>query len=165
MRIVLTALLLGAGCLVAPAPVSAQAQDGPSFQELEESLTCQCGCGLTVHSCNHLTCPSAIPLRAEIREQMSLGKSKSEILDHFRTTYGEMILSSPTTRGFNLVAWILPFFALAVGLAFVLLVVRRWVAAQRLRRSGAAEPTAVAATPDTAQYRAVLEREMRELDR
>src|SRR5262249_58086172 len=25
----------------------------PTQQEVEESLTCQCGCGLTVHSCNH----------------------------------------------------------------------------------------------------------------
>ena len=52
-------------------PLAAAAVDPPTFQELEESLTCQCGCGLTVHSCNHLQCPSALPLRQEIREQMA----------------------------------------------------------------------------------------------
>lgn len=161
----LAGIVAALGILLTSAPLHAQKPSGPSFQELEEALTCQCGCGLTVHSCNHLTCPSAIPLRAEIREQMALGKTRAEILEHFRTKYGELILSAPTTRGFNLVAWILPFAALGVGLIFVLVVVRRWVAAQRARR---ADVPQVVAAPDaraTAQYQSILEREMRELDR
>ena len=28
----------------------------PTQGQVESSLTCQCGCGLTVHSCNHLSC-------------------------------------------------------------------------------------------------------------
>ncbi|GBD26094.1 Cytochrome c-type biogenesis protein CcmH [bacterium HR30] len=108
---------------------SAQAQNSPaaSFQEIEESLTCQCGCGLTVHSCNHVDCGSALPLRKEIREQMALGKSKEEILRYFEAKYGEKILSSPTTRGFNLLAWIAPFFAVAVGGVFLVWTLRRWM--------------------------------------
>lgn len=151
--------------LLASSSLLAQESTGPSFQELEEALTCQCGCGLTVHSCNHLTCPSAIPLRAEIREQMALGKTRAEILEHFRTKYGELILSAPTTRGFNLVAWVLPFAALGVGLIFVLVVVRRWVAAQRARRSDVRPEVPAADAQATAQYQSILEREMRELDR
>jgi len=62
---------------LAALPVVAASGDGagPSFTALEAALTCQCGCGLTVHSCNHLQCPSAIPLRKEIRAQIRKGLS------------------------------------------------------------------------------------------
>ena len=82
---------------------------GPTQTGIEESLTCQCGCGLTVHSCNHLQCPSAIPLKKEIGEQLVAGATRPEVLAHFSNTYGEKILSAPTTSGFNLVAWVTPF--------------------------------------------------------
>jgi len=65
--------------------------------EIEEALTCQCGCGLTVHSCNHVQCPSGIPLKTEISEQLAAGKDRAEVLTYFSTKYGEKILSAPTT--------------------------------------------------------------------
>ncbi|HUI24738.1 MAG TPA: cytochrome c-type biogenesis protein CcmH, partial [Candidatus Kryptonia bacterium] len=85
----LVAFIVGAALAVGVAAARAASADAPSFQDIEESLTCQCGCGLTVHSCNHLGCGSALPLRAEIREQMSQGKDKSAILAHFVEKYGE----------------------------------------------------------------------------
>ena len=96
--------------------------------EIEESLTCQCGCGLTVHACNHLQCGSAIPLKQEVLTLISQGLSRDEILLRFRDEYGEKILSSPTTEGFNLTAWILPFAALAAGVAVLVRTVLRWQA-------------------------------------
>ncbi len=94
--------------------------------QIEESLTCQCGCGLTVHSCNHVQCPSGIPLKAEIAEQLAAGKNSTEILTYFSIKYGEKILSSPTTTGFNLVAWVTPF-AVVLGAAVLIIVAsRRW---------------------------------------
>jgi cytochrome c-type biogenesis protein CcmH len=149
--------------LALPAVSFVAAEAGPSFSELEESLTCQCGCGLTVHSCNHLQCPSAIPLRAEIREQMALDKDKDEILGHFRDKYGEKILSSPTTRGFNLLAWTLPFVAVALGGLLIVFVVRRWVRQREARDAGAA-PAPVRSASTDAAYKDVFERELRDLD-
>lgn len=159
----LFALTLVALVLTLPAVPVVAAETGPSFSELEESLTCQCGCGLTVHSCNHLQCPSAIPLRAEIREQMALDKDKERILTYFREKYGEKILSSPTTRGFNLLAWTLPFVAVALGGLLIVLVVRRWVRQREGRDAGAAPAAASSASTDAA-YRDVFERELRDLD-
>ncbi len=104
----------------------ALADEPVSFQEVEESLTCQCGCGLTVHSCNHVTCDSAIPLRAEIRGKIDAGESKEQIIKEFADKYGEKILSAPTTSGFNLVAWVLPFVVVGTAIAVVLLIVARW---------------------------------------
>src|SRR6185295_10701323 len=94
--------------------------------EIEESLTCQCGCGLTVHACNHLQCPSGIPLKKEIAEQLVLGKTRPEVLAYFSGKYGEKILSAPTTTGFNLVAWITPFAAVLIAAAIVVKLTRRW---------------------------------------
>lgn len=94
--------------------------------EIEESLTCQCGCGLTVHSCNHVQCPSGIPLKEEIAAQLAAGKAREEVLTYFSTKYGEKILSAPTTTGFNLVAWITPFAAVLVAGAVIVVVSRRW---------------------------------------
>lgn len=94
--------------------------------DIEEALTCQCGCGLTVHSCNHVQCPSGIPLKEEIASQLALGKTSAEVLTYFSGKYGEKILSAPTTTGFNLVAWVTPF-AVVVGAAVVIIAVsRRW---------------------------------------
>ena len=153
------AVLLGL-CIVGPAhPASAAA--AVSFQEIEESLTCQCGCGLTVHSCNHLQCPSAIPLREEVRSQMEAGKDKDAIIAFFSEKYGEKILSAPTTVGFNLVAWVTPFVLIGLGGVFVGITLMRW----RRRKAPppmAAPPAAAGAPPSP--YSQVLERELKKFD-
>jgi len=144
------------------APVAAQ---GPSFQELEESLTCQCGCGLTVHSCNHLQCGSALPLRQEIREQMTLGKNKEEILSHFAGKYGEKILSAPTTTGFNLTAWVMPFAMVALGAIFVTLTLLRWTRRNRAAAATRPAPAPGGETPAAASaHERILERELGSFD-
>lgn len=153
--VALLAVLLGSAAPMLGAPTT--------FQEVEESLTCQCGCGLTVHSCNHLQCGSALPLRQEIREQMAQGLDKPQILAHFESKYGEKILSSPTTRGFNLTAWLMPFIILAAGSGLVVLTLLRW------RRSSARTPLRgpVSAVPNPGEMTAnerTLERELERFD-
>jgi cytochrome c-type biogenesis protein CcmH len=129
---------------------------GPTQTEIEEALTCQCGCGLTVHSCNHLQCPSAIPLKEEIGEQLALGKTHAETLQHFAGSYGEKILSAPTTSGFNIVAWVTPFLALFVAGAVVVAFVVRW---RGRALAGPAVPPPVGGAADTAR-RARLQDEL-----
>ena len=120
MRIafVIIAMLVGLG-----RPVGAQ--KATQF-EVEESLTCQCGCGLTVHSCNHLNCSSGEPIKAEIAERLGRGEDKATILAAFQTKFGEKVLSSPTFRGFNWFAWIVPSGAvLLAGLVLAITIRRR----------------------------------------
>ena len=150
----LLVVLLGGAALAAGAP---------TFQEVEESLTCQCGCGLTVHSCNHLQCPSALPLRQEIRDQLAQGLSKEQVLARFEEKYGEKILSSPTAHGFNLTAWTMPFVMLAAGTGFVVLTLLRW------RRAGARPAargpvTAVPTPSEQTAHERTLERELERFD-
>jgi len=125
--------------------------------DVEESLTCQCGCGLTVHACNHLQCPSRGPLQKEIAEQLAVGKTKPEVLSYFAGKYGEKILAAPTTSGFNLVAWITPFAVLLIAVIVIVVLTRRW------RRPA---PIAAAAGPPVSdpELRARLDAELRDFD-
>ena len=125
--------------------------------EIEESLTCQCGCGLTVHSCNHVQCPSGIPLKEEIVGQLAAGKNRAEVLTYFSRKYGEKILSAPTTTGFNMVAWVTPFAAVAIAALLIVVASRRW------RRQGVPAPVVV---PDagSAERRARLNAELDRFD-
>jgi len=148
--VVLAALLLAA-------PVWAEV---PSQQEIEESLTCQCGCGLTVHSCNHLQCPSGEPMKAEIRRRLAAGESKETILAAFATRYGEKVLSSPTMRGFNWLAWITPFAFVLLAGSVLAVVVRR-----RVGETATASAEAAAPDPGSPAMRDRLRRELDEIDR
>ena len=128
--------------------------------EVEEALTCQCSCGLTVHSCNHLQCGFAVPAKQTIAEQVGRGTTKEVIIRSFVTKYGEKVLSAPTTVGFNLAAWITPFLALIVGGVAVGLVSLRW---SRQRTQKVAEEKPVP-DPQTDQYRARLQKELDSFD-
>lgn len=57
----------------------------------------------------------AYDMRTQIREALAQGQSEQEILQAYVATYGERILAKPTKEGFNLLAWVLPFFALLAG--------------------------------------------------
>ena len=148
IRVALLLAVLAAGP-VAAAPATQQ--------EVEESLTCQCGCGLTVHSCNHIQCSSAEPIKDEIRRRLMAGEDKETILAYFSGKYGEKVLSSPTMRGFNWFAWVTPFaVVLAAGVAIVVVVRRR----VQVRDDAPAPPPG----GDPA-LRERLERELADLDR
>ncbi len=109
--------------------VPLRADDAPTQFEIEESLTCQCGCGLTVHSCNHLNCGSGEPMKKEIAERLAKGESKDVILAAFASKYGEKVLSAPTFKGFNWFAWITPFAVVLVSAGVLAMVIRRRTAA------------------------------------
>jgi cytochrome c-type biogenesis protein CcmH/NrfF len=137
----------------------------PSGQEIAEGLTCQCGCGLTVANCNHPNCSFSVPMRERIDTMLAHGKGRAEIISYFRKQYGEKILSAPTTQGFNLLAWTMPFVALLVGGGLVVLMMGRW-------RGGAPAPPQAPGDPGSGNsgksgksdsaLRERLERELRE---
>lgn len=97
-----------------------------TLQDVSEGLTCQCGCGLTVANCNHPTCGFAIPLRTEIQGMLDKGMSRAAIMASFRQKYGEKVLSAPTTEGFNILAWTMPFVIVLAGGVLIVLAIGRW---------------------------------------
>jgi cytochrome c-type biogenesis protein CcmH len=115
-------LALGAVLLA----VACASEPSNTQKAIEERLTCQCGCGLTVHTCNHLQCGFAVPVRKEIAQSLADGLTADEIIERYTAKYGEKILSSPIPRGFNLVAWFGPYVALVVAGVLIFVVIRKW---------------------------------------
>lgn len=101
-----------------------------TVQAVSEGLTCQCGCGLTVANCNHPQCEFSVPVRQQIEVMISRGIGRGEIIGLFQAKYGEKILSAPTSEGFNLLAWVMPFGAVFVGCFIIVIAISRWRANQ-----------------------------------
>ena len=89
---------------------------------------------------------------------MAQGHDKPQILAYFVKKYGEKILSAPTARGFNLLAWGMPFALLLLAGGVLALVMVRW--SHRGQGSPPAPPQAGGPTA----YRDVLEHELRTFD-
>lgn len=98
------------------------------FKDLGHRLMCTCGCGQVLLECNHVGCQSSEKMRNELLAALDKGDSNSDdlILQGFVQEYGPTVIAAPTATGFNRVAWIMPFVALALGIAFVVYVVRSW---------------------------------------
>ncbi|MBE9535568.1 MAG: cytochrome c-type biogenesis protein CcmH [Proteobacteria bacterium] len=110
--------------LTASYPVSLLAGDTQS--EIEETLICLCGCGQTIKNCPHQNCGFAIPAKAKIKEYLSEGKTKDEIIDIFVSQNGEEVLAAPKKEGFNLLGYIMPFLALFAAVGVIVLIIRGW---------------------------------------
>jgi len=117
----LSSLLLAAGLVIHAGSIQA------GQREAEERLACQCGCGLTVHACNHLQCSFAVPAREDIAKSLAAGQTEDEIIARYVSEYGEKVLSAPTREGFNLLAWWVPYVALLAGSLGL------WAAIRRLK--------------------------------
>ena len=154
----LRALIVALGlalALIAPAT----AAYALTSKDVERELMCQCGCTMVVDVCD---CEQANQIRTKITEMMSQGQGKSQIVDYFVKQYGEKMLSSPPKRGFNLVAWVVPFAAVAVGGTALFFMLRVWV---RKGRGGVEEAPGTLLQPVSVQesdeYRGRLEAELR----
>lgn len=53
------------------------------------------------------------------------GKSDDQIYDFYVTQFGPSVLAAPRAEGFNLLGWVFPFVALALGGGVVVLAYRR----------------------------------------
>ena len=100
--------------------------DTARFNSLGHRMMCTCGCGQVLLECNHVGCQSSDKMRNELLAALERGDNDDLILQGFVQNYGPTVIAAPTAKGFNRVAWIMPFVALAFGMAFVVIVVRAW---------------------------------------
>ena len=61
----------------------------------------------------------AIAMKSEVKEMLSKGYSRSQVLEYFEQSYGEFIRLEPKAKGFNLFVWIAPLAVLVGGLIFL----------------------------------------------
>lgn len=66
-------------------------------------------------------------MKAVVREQLAAGKTPDEVKAYFVGRYGEWILLRPSTGGVNAALYWLPPLLLVVGIAFVVMLARRWI--------------------------------------
>ena len=111
--------------------ISLGATDAASrFDDLGHKMMCQCGCAQVLLECNHVGCPVSPVMRDELSDGISRGMNDSLILQSFVQKYGGVVLAAPTTQGFDLVAWIMPFAVAAAGLLGTIFLVRHWAKQQ-----------------------------------
>jgi cytochrome c-type biogenesis protein CcmH len=119
MSIRLFALLLLALAFAAPAAAS---ELHPTLPELEHEVMCP-----TCHTLLELShAPVAERMRVFIRARIAHGETKSEITSQLVGEFGEGVLAAPPTRGFGLLAWLLPIAGLLAAAAVVAIVARHW---------------------------------------
>lgn len=105
--------------------------------------------------------PIAQSMRLKVRELLDDGKTNSEIKEYFvlRSPEGEAILAAPEGGGFNLLAWIVPFFITFGGIGIALLTIRN------LRRSNARSTEFAAAGSGSATDQNDLAKYLAQVDR
>src|SRR2546421_7310676 len=103
-------------------------------------------------------------MRGVIRQQLQSGKSEQEVIQYFRTSYGDSIVWSPPWQGFTLLAWLVPIGLLLAGLALLFFILRDWhISAATVSNSNEADPGG-SENGDRAVDRAPLEQELTEED-
>jgi cytochrome c-type biogenesis protein CcmH/NrfF len=138
----------------------------PRVRSVGELLSCQCGCGASLSSCNMQNCHSAGPLRAELLRMVEAGVSDDQILATFEREYGKIILRKPPAEGFYLIGWVMPFVGLGGGLALIWFILQRYIA-RRPAAAAAGTSIAVGAEPDSpelARYRERIEKELSDME-
>ncbi len=169
-----TAALLLMCLLLFPGSVAASAQHvesgqavtviprSPLEKDLFRSIVCMCGtCGRQrVGEC---TCGKAAEMREEISGLVSKGMTKEQVFQYYIDKYGSQEpLAEPIDKGFNRLAWLLPYLAGIMGLGAVIGVAFRW---SRHPRTTEAPSAMQDATPDAdSELASRLDDELRDLD-
>jgi cytochrome c-type biogenesis protein CcmF len=155
--LVLLAVLLAPALAFAQKTV--QPVERPALRrDLEDHIMCMCGCHQPMGSCQmRPNCGHYDEQAAKIVKLMSDGKGRDAILASFVEEFGgQHVLAAPIDRGFNRLAWAVPYAAGVVGLVVAGVLAIRWS-----RRSDSV-PLAPAATDAALQAR--LDDELRDLD-
>jgi cytochrome c-type biogenesis protein CcmH len=135
-------LVVAVAALALTAPALASEQH-PTPGEIESEVICPVCNPETLDQSN-----SAIAqrMKAFIKQRIAAGDTKSEIEAELVANFGESILAEPPKKGFNLLAWVLPF--VGVGLGAIVLGVLAWRWSRSRPRGEPAEPVAPRLDPE-----------------
>jgi cytochrome c-type biogenesis protein CcmH len=110
------------GALVITVGLAVQAQ-GADWRDIAGELMSPACPGRTLLNC---TSTQAEQWRELIRQKLTQGESKEQIVQYFIDIGGDGILAAPPKRGFALAAWLLPAFVLLNGAGLIFLLTLRW---------------------------------------
>ncbi len=163
---VTTSLLL-LSLLLAPLTAFAQKTVQPIERsalqrDLEDNIMCQCSCHQPMGSCQmRPNCGHYDEQKAKIETHLKDGKDRDGVLLAFVAEYGgQDVLAAPIDRGFNRLAWIVPYAVGVTGLVLGGAARRALVAPRRPDRW----PSPARRAPTTRRSNARLNDELRDLD-
>jgi cytochrome c-type biogenesis protein CcmH len=131
MRRIAAAGAVAALLAIAGSPMAASGTTPrASLPDIEDEVMCTI-CGTLLAESDS---PQANGERALIRKLISEGRTKEQIKDTLVAQYGRNALATPSTHGFDLLAWIVP------GLGILLAAIALVVVAFRLRRGRGNRP-------------------------
>src|SRR5581483_10029099 len=160
---VLLMLLLGAPPASAQMPHVANPSlaIAPAKNALEDQLRREMGCvcgGCAHEALTSCTCGQAQEMRDQLRAQIDQGKTHDQIIEAFVGIYGgQQFLQAPIDRGFNRIAWLLPYVLGATGIVGIGFAAVKWS-----RHDGA--PRADHAPALDADLNERIDDELRDLD-
>ncbi len=100
------------------------AAESGDLKEVRTALMCTCpDCTMVLVSCE---CGTADQMNAAINKMLDDGMSKTDVIQAYVARYGEVVLSAPTTEGFNLLSWIMPYVFLLGGFVLLMSLFKRW---------------------------------------
>ena len=132
----------------------------PLERELQREIICMCGtCGRKrIGEC---TCSMAAEMRDEVSRLVGEGKSREQVYEYYIAKFGSQEpLASPIDRGFNRLAWFVPYLVGTSGALGIALVALRW---SRRPQVAQGKSAAESAPPDP-DLDARLNDELRDLD-
>jgi len=88
----------------------------PLEQQMRTEIGCLCG-GCAHEPLTTCTCGKAQEMRAQLHEQIAQGKNHDQIVEALIEEYGgQYFLTAPLDRGFNRLAWLVPYLAAGFGI-------------------------------------------------
>ena len=144
---------------VESAQTVAVAAVSPIERALQTEIVCMCGtCGRKrIGEC---TCSQAAAMREELAGLVAKGLTHDQIIEYHVRKYGSQeVLASPIDKGFNRLAWLLPYFAGALGVVTIGGLAVRWS-----RHAPARNVARTEAQPASADLESRLDDELRDLD-
>ena len=111
------ALVVGSGVLSSSPPTAAQ-----RAAAIESVIRCPSCEDLSVGASS---APTAVTVRATVRQLVGEGRSDQQIKDYLTGRYGSSIVLDPPASGWSLLVWVLPLAAGAIAVALVVAVLVR----------------------------------------
>lgn len=153
-RYILVALMLMAASLSVTAEAGAL-----KMGDVAKELICQCGCNNVLGVCEMTGW--AVPAKELIQEKIDQGLNKEQVLAYFVEEYGTKILAAPPKKGFNLIAWIMPFAVIGAGAILILLLLRVWTGANGTGREDEPGPLEGMTEEEVTKYKKAMRDEIK----
>ena len=119
--------LLLAVVLVVALAVGASRTPGKNLSERTQAIAATIKCPqCTDESMATSNAPTSVAGRAEIARRLRAGQTSAQIRAFFASRYGDTILLTPKSTGFDSLIWILPVIVLVVGIAGLTAAFLRW---------------------------------------